>query len=105
MSADWYYLVMGETYGPINGKALRSLAKAGDIQPDTFVRRNGNDWVMADRVHGLFKRPRIPVRKAVAPFNLPKPLPRRDRNARKPVFRLAQCPHCGEPMRTEPNRL
>ncbi len=48
---------MSEFYGPVDSATLRQLAVRNDINRDTFVRRNDEDWVTADRVEGLFRPP------------------------------------------------
>ena len=53
MNDKWYYKVMSEVYGPVDGTTLREVAVRNDIDRDTFVRRNDEDWVTADRVQGL----------------------------------------------------
>jgi len=44
---------MGEVYGPVDGKTLQELAADNEISRDTFVRRQDDDWVTADRIKGL----------------------------------------------------
>ena len=50
---------MGEDYGPVDSRTLRELAIGGEVNRDTFVRRQGGDWMTADRILGLF-RPHSP---------------------------------------------
>jgi hypothetical protein len=47
---------MGEDRGPVDSRTLRELAVGGEINRDTFVRRNDGDWITADRIGGLFRR-------------------------------------------------
>ena len=57
MNNKWHYRIMSEFYGPVDSATLRQLAVRNDINRDTFVRRNDEDWVTADRVEGLFRPP------------------------------------------------
>jgi hypothetical protein len=52
--SQWFYKLMGEEIGPITSAALKSLATAGTIDRDTFVRRGTSKWVLAVSVKGLF---------------------------------------------------
>lgn len=55
MAKDFYFQVMGEVFGPINGVALREKAVAGDVTPETLVRvGTEGDWVHARRLSNLF---------------------------------------------------
>ena len=54
MTTRWYYQVMGEVYGPVESKTLQELAARNEINRDTFVRRQDDNWVTADRIKGLF---------------------------------------------------
>ena len=52
---DWYYKLMGEEHGPVSPHQLKQLARTGTITPDSLVRKGAHgDWVLADRVRGLF---------------------------------------------------
>lgn len=47
---------MGSEIGPVSSAALKEAARDGTITPDTFVRKvNSEDWVLAERVRGLFQ--------------------------------------------------
>lgn len=48
-----YYQVMGEVRGPVGRDALKRLAQTNNINRDTFVRLDGEEWVSADQVCGL----------------------------------------------------
>jgi hypothetical protein len=55
MASGWFYQAMGKQIGPISGAQLRDLAQRGAISPDTLVRKApGSNWVLAERVRGLF---------------------------------------------------
>lgn len=58
MKTEWYYQIMSDVYGPVDSEGLRRLATKNDINRDTFVRRNNEDWVTADRVQGLLRPPK-----------------------------------------------
>ena len=51
------YKIMSEVYGPVDRTTLRQLAVRNDINRDTFVRRNDEDWITADQVEGLLRPP------------------------------------------------
>ena len=70
MAAQWFAKVCGEVLGPMSPAQLRELARRGAIQPDTSVRKgtDGN-WVLAERVKGLFTAPEMRV--ASAPPSAP----------------------------------
>ena len=53
-SGNWYYLVMGDQRGPIDRGCLQRLAETNEIARDSFVRFNDGDWLLADKVEGLF---------------------------------------------------
>ena len=55
MKDEWYYKIMSDVYGPVDSSTLRELAVRNDIDRDTFVRRNDDDWITADRVVGLLR--------------------------------------------------
>lgn len=56
MSKLWYYSIGGIEQGPVSSSALRDLAKRGDLQPDDFVRKEGEShWRSAGRFKGLFE--------------------------------------------------
>jgi hypothetical protein len=68
MNADWYYENNGTRHGPITGAALKQLADAGAVLPDTRVWRQGMpQWAPAKAVKGLFTTP--------APASVPVPAP------------------------------
>lgn len=53
----WQYKLMGEEFGPISAQELKDAAANGTVFPDTLVRKSGmDDWVMADKVKGLFAK-------------------------------------------------
>lgn len=91
MSGDWFYQIMGETFGPVNEEDLRKLAREGDILPETFIRAGGGEWVTADHIGGLFARPLIPIRQFSSPFDELGTKPQR-------YSRAPSCPHCGAPL-------
>ena len=53
VETEMYYQVIGEIRGPFTALGLQRLAARNDINRDTFVRRNDEDWVTADQVPGL----------------------------------------------------
>lgn len=58
MSHDWYYKLMGEEYGPLSSGDLQQHALDGRVTLETHVRRSDGDrWVTADSVKGLFDKP------------------------------------------------
>lgn len=55
MSQEWYYEDNGNREGPVTPAALRQLADAGRIRPDTRVWRQGMaQWAPAKAIKGLF---------------------------------------------------
>jgi hypothetical protein len=58
MATQWYYKVMGEEFGPVSPSQLKQLALARQVLQDTLVRKGTEgDWVLAERVKGLFGGP------------------------------------------------
>ena len=55
MTKYWFFQVMGLERGPVDSRTLRELAVNGEINRDTFVRRQDGDWITADRVRGLLQ--------------------------------------------------
>jgi len=61
MASEWFYQTMGKQVGPISSAQLRDLAQCRTILPDTLVKKApGGEWVLADRVRGLFATPGLP---------------------------------------------
>lgn len=55
MAAEWYYESDGSREGPVESAALKKLADAGKIRPDTRVWRQGMaQWAEARAIKGLF---------------------------------------------------
>ena len=53
--SQWYYLQGGQQEGPVDGRQLQELVRAGTIQPDDLLWREGMaDWSPAGRIQGLF---------------------------------------------------
>ena len=71
MANEFYYQVMGQSFGPVTGVQLREKAADGTITHDTFVCVNG-DWVSASRLKGLFDESGHPM---LAPANQSKATP------------------------------
>ncbi|MBC8355101.1 MAG: DUF4339 domain-containing protein [Planctomycetes bacterium] len=68
MSAEWFYQIMGETFGPVTAEQFKSLAADGTIDRDALIRKGEDgDWATADHVRGLFD----PVTKETTPPQLP----------------------------------
>ena len=63
MAADWFYLCGGQVVGPLTAEDLRGQARAGQVTPETPVRRGGEGkWVPAKKVKGLCNvQPPVPV--------------------------------------------
>lgn len=51
---NWYYLVMGDVRGPVSDDRLREIVETNELGRDSFVRRADREWVLADRIGGLF---------------------------------------------------
>jgi hypothetical protein len=70
MGSQWLYEVMGDEVGPISSVELRNLAQRGTVTRDTPVRQAPDgDWILAERVQGLFpesNEPPRPMQVAVA---------------------------------------
>jgi GYF domain 2 len=54
MADEWYFETEGETRGPVDMEELKRLAGTGRIGPGAMVRRGRDEWIVAQRVHGLF---------------------------------------------------
>lgn len=54
MSEAWYCQVMGVESGPHTLYQLKAMARDNRLQPDNYVRQRGGDWILAERVPGLF---------------------------------------------------
>lgn len=51
---EWYFQVMGQELGPLSAAELKAKVEAGQIQPDTMIRRGvDGKWLFAERVKGL----------------------------------------------------
>jgi hypothetical protein len=58
MAAQWYYQVMGEAVGPMSASELKHAAQTGKVMPESLVKKGADgDWVLAERVKGLFEQP------------------------------------------------
>jgi hypothetical protein len=52
----WFYKELGKEKGPLTFASLAQLAAANEIGPETRVRQGSSpNWVIADKVPGLFK--------------------------------------------------
>ncbi len=52
---EWFYRIMGEEIGPVTSAELRKRVRAGQLLPETEVRKSGTDrWVCASQLKGLF---------------------------------------------------
>ncbi len=68
MTADWFYLSGGEIVGPLSANDLRDQFVAGQLTPETPVRRGGEgNWVPAKKVKGLCDAPPPPPPAPVPP--------------------------------------
>jgi hypothetical protein len=54
MAATCFVEIAGKKYGPIDTGHLRRLAATGKLSPDDLVSRDGETWVSAANVAGLF---------------------------------------------------
>lgn len=55
--SEWFYVQLGEIYGPVCSADLCAAAHLGFLGPDDLVRRSDKaDWVTARTIHGLFKQ-------------------------------------------------
>ncbi|MHB8973419.1 MAG: DUF4339 domain-containing protein [Pirellulaceae bacterium] len=70
---SWYYLLDGETLGPVPGAQLRQLFRTGELDPDTLVWRAGmRDWLPARALGvGTAQPPVAPT--AAVPVRTPTP--------------------------------
>ena len=66
--ADWYYLEMDKTVGPLTNKELLDKVRNGDIQPETQVRKDDAKWVAAYKVNGLFEQAGVKAKSKVCPY-------------------------------------
>ena len=62
MSQQFYYQIMGKTFGPMSGVELRQKALEGDVEPNTLVRSGSNgEWYPASRYNNLFDATGKPI--------------------------------------------
>jgi len=53
--AEWYCMIKGTQYGPVNTQQLRQLAADGRLAPEDLITRDGlKGWVKASSAKGLF---------------------------------------------------
>ena len=58
MSAQWYCRLMGTEMGPYTSAQLIEMVKSHQLTPEDFVKRGPEgQWVLAERVKGLFEDP------------------------------------------------
>ncbi len=59
MAQQWYYKLTGisdAAHGPVSGRYLKELVRAGHLQPQDRVSKDGvKGWIRAERVRGLFE--------------------------------------------------
>ena len=67
MNVKWYYQVMGEIRGPVNGNELRGCVNRNEISRDSYIRREQEDWFTADRIDELYPKPEVNSRSIVEP--------------------------------------
>jgi hypothetical protein len=74
MANDWYYENGGKRHGPVAPAALKQLADAGQIRPETLIWRQGMpQWAQAKAVKGLFNGNATAAAPAAAPSPAPAP--------------------------------
>jgi epoxyqueuosine reductase QueG len=57
--SEWFYTQRGETYGPVSSTELRAAAHLGFLGPNDLVcRKDRGSWIVASKIHGLFKKAR-----------------------------------------------
>ena len=54
MPTEWYYESMDDVVGPLSAQELLDRVRAGDIVPNTRIRKDDSQWVEASTVNGLF---------------------------------------------------
>lgn len=52
----YYFVFMGETYGPVDASGLISSVQSGHVTSQTMVSFNSGAWFLAGQVPGLFIR-------------------------------------------------
>lgn len=67
--SQWYYQIHGEVYGPLSLEQLREKASLGEIQADTLVRGEQEQWNAAAEVEGVL--PENAIRIATLPAEGP----------------------------------
>lgn len=56
----YFVRTMGEESGPLTAAQLKEMAANNQILRDSYVRKDGGDWVIAEKVNGLaFKSPPV----------------------------------------------
>lgn len=61
--------------GPIDSKTLKKLAKSGELQPNSLLKRGSGDWVVASSVKGLFPDPPASIIPEAIPVEPPTTAP------------------------------
>jgi hypothetical protein len=67
MKVKWYYQVMGEIRGPVDGNDLRGFVNRNEISRDSYVRREQEDWITADRIDELYPKSVVHSRSTAEP--------------------------------------
>jgi hypothetical protein len=68
MTTEWYYQTMGSQVGPVSSAELLRKVRAGEIIPNTQIRKNDSQWVPAAEVGGLFEEANKPVYSRICPY-------------------------------------
>ena len=83
MAVEWYYMIMGEEYGPVTSSALKELVANNTISRDTPVRNSPDSrWHSAEQIGGLFTAP-PKTSSAESMEQHPSPSVRRDRKTKE----------------------
>jgi TM2 domain-containing membrane protein YozV len=93
--AKFYVQTMGEESGPFSGPELKQLVANKSLLPDSFIRQEGGNWVVAESVQGLhFAKPAPPPINHTTVDMQPE-TKRCPYCAEIVAFQAIKCKHCG----------
>lgn len=68
MATEWYYQIMNDVVGPLNGRQLLDKVRAGQVKEDTLIRKDDSQWVPARQVNGLLDAMAQPLARRICPY-------------------------------------
>ena len=86
MATEWYVSLGGVERGPFTSSRMEELARAGEITPDTAVKKGAvGAWMPAGKAGGLFE--------AVEPLVQPEVVPASETAVTQPAQHLSHSQH------------